>query len=82
MVYSYQGKKPNLSVYDNKTQVNTTGSITIVFQLTENTLTVNFAADGTSNISINEKIRIAGDFTNSAHLPGLPSTAVNLPSAM
>jgi flagellar hook protein FlgE len=67
MVYSYQGKKPNLSVYDNKTQVNTTGN-TIVFNSTENTLTVNFAAGGTSNISINEKIRIAGDFTNSSAL--------------
>ena len=42
MVYSYQGKKPNLSVYDNKTQVNTSGN-TIVFNSTENTLTVNFA---------------------------------------
>ncbi|MDA9013160.1 flagellar hook-basal body complex protein [Alphaproteobacteria bacterium] len=67
MVYSYQGKKPNLSVYDNKTQVNTTGD-TIVFNSTENTLTVKFAAGGTSNISINEKIRIAGDFTNSSAL--------------
>ena len=67
MVYSYQGKKPNLSVYDNKTQVNTTGN-TIVFNSTENTLTVKFAAGGTSNISINEKIRIAGDFTNSSAL--------------
>ena len=67
MVYSYQGKKPNLSVYDNKTQVNSTGN-TIVFNSTENTLTINFAAGGTSNISINEKIRIAGDFTNSSAL--------------
>ncbi len=63
MVYSYQGNKPNLSVYDNKTQVNTTGN-TIVFNSTENTLTINFGAGGTSNISINEKIRIAGDFSN------------------
>jgi flagellar hook protein FlgE len=63
MVYSYQGKKPNLSVYDNKTQVNTTGN-TIVFNSTENTLTVQFAAGGTSSISINEKIRIAGDFSS------------------
>ena len=39
-----------------------------MFNSTENTLTVNFAADGTSNISINEKIRIAGDFTNSSAL--------------
>jgi hypothetical protein len=65
----YQGKKPNLSVYDNKTQVNSTGN-TIVFNSTENTLTINFAAGGTSNISINEKIRIAGDFTNSSALAG------------
>jgi flagellar hook protein FlgE len=59
MVYSYQGKKPNLSVYDNKTQVNSTGN-TIVFNSTENTLTINFAAGGTSNISINEKIPYRG----------------------
>jgi len=72
MVYSYQGKKPNLSVYDNKTQVTTAGggASTIVFNSTENTLTVNFGANGTSNISINEKIRIAGDFTNSSALAG------------
>ena len=83
MVYSYQGKKPNLSVYDNKTQVTTAGGAsTIVFNSTENTLTVNFGANGTSNISINEKIRIAGDFTNSSALAGLQSTAANLPSAM
>jgi flagellar hook protein FlgE len=72
MVYSYQGKKPNLSVYDNKTQVTNAGggASTIVFNSTENTLTVNFGANGTSNISINEKIRIAGDFTNSSALAG------------
>jgi flagellar hook protein FlgE len=61
MVYSYQGKRPNLSVYDNKTQVNTTGT-TVSFDATQNTMTINFAS-APSNISINEKIRIAGDFT-------------------
>ena len=44
------------------------GASTIVFNSTENTLTVNFGSNGTSNISINEKIRIAGDFTNSSAL--------------
>ena len=67
MVYSYQGQKPNLSVYDNKTQVNSNGD-TIVFNSTENTLTVKFGSNGTSNISINEKIRIAGDFSGAATL--------------
>ena len=61
MVYSYQGKRPNLSVYDNKTQVNTTGT-TVSFDATQNTMTINFVS-APSNISINEKIRIAGDFT-------------------
>ncbi|MDB2513475.1 flagellar hook-basal body complex protein [Alphaproteobacteria bacterium] len=60
LVYSYQGKRPSLSVYDNKTQVNTTGN-TVVFDSTQNTMTINFAA-APSNISINEKIRIGGEF--------------------
>src|SRR6056300_3150 len=72
MVYSYQGKKPNLSVYDNKTQVDPAGNgaSTIIFNSTENTLTVNFGSNGTNNISINEKIRIAGDFSNSSAIAG------------
>ena len=61
LIYSYQGNRPSLSVYDNKTQVNTTGN-TVVFDATQNTMTINFAA-APSNISINEKIRIAGEFT-------------------
>ena len=72
MVYSYQGKKPNLSVYDNKTQVDPAGNgaSTIIFNSTENTLTVNFGSNGTNNISINEKIRIAGDFSNASAIAG------------
>ena len=67
MVYSYQGKRPNLSVYDNKTQVNTTGT-TVSFDATQNTMTINFAS-APSNISINEKIRIAGEFTTADATP-------------
>ena len=67
MVYSYQGKRPDLSVYDNKTQVNTTGT-TVSFDATQNTMTINFAAPP-SNISINEKIRIAGEFTTADAVP-------------
>jgi flagellar hook protein FlgE len=67
MVYSYQGARPNLSVYDNKTQVNTTGS-TVSFDATQNTMTINFAS-APGNISINEKIRIAGEFTNADDIP-------------
>ncbi|MEK9622773.1 MAG: flagellar hook-basal body complex protein, partial [Alphaproteobacteria bacterium] len=65
MVYSYQGKKPNLSVFDNKTQVGLSlgQTETVKFNSTENTLTINFGANGVGNISINEKIRIAGDFS-------------------
>ena len=67
MVYSYQGKRPDLSVYDNKTQVNTSGT-TVSFDATQNTMTINFAAPP-SNISINEKIRIAGEFIAADAVP-------------
>jgi len=67
MVYSYQGKRPDLSVYDNKTQVNTTGT-TVSFDATQNTMTINFSGPP-SNISINEKIRIAGEFTTADAVP-------------
>ena len=67
MVYSYQGKRPDLSVYDNKTQVNTSGT-TVSFDATQNTMTINFAAPP-SNISINEKIRIAGEFVAADAVP-------------
>ena len=60
MVYSYYGQRPSLSVYDNKTQVNNTGN-TVVYNATENTLRVYFPTDPT-DISQNDKIRIAGDF--------------------
>jgi len=61
MVYSYQGNRPNLSVYDNKTRVDTSGGTTVSFDATQNTMTINFGSTP-SNISNNEKIRIAGDF--------------------
>ncbi len=81
MVYSYQGNRPNLSVYDNKTQVNTTGT-TISFDATQNTMTINFAS-APSNISINEKIRIAGEFqaadaTPASHINGREFTVNNV----
>ncbi|WP_443645146.1 flagellar hook-basal body complex protein [Candidatus Ponderosibacter sp. Uisw_141_02] len=67
MVYSYQGARPNLSVYDNKTQVNTTGN-TVSFDATQNTMTINFAS-APGNISINEKIRIGGEFAAADDIP-------------
>ena len=81
MVYSYQGDRPNLSVYDNKTQVNTTGT-TVSFDATQNTMTINFAS-APSNISINEKIRIAGEFqtadlTSASHINGREFTVNNV----
>ena len=79
MVYSYYGKRPSLSVYDQKTQVNSTGN-TVVYNATENTLRIYFASDPT-NISQNEKIRIAGDFaateTNAAMINGREFTVNN-----
>ena len=80
MVYSYQGKRPDLSVYDNKTQVNTTGT-TVSFDATQNTMTINFAAPP-SNISINEKIRIAGEFTLADAVPRRTLTVVSSQSIM
>ena len=56
----YYGKRPSLNVYDNKTQVNSTGN-TVVYNATENTMRIYFASDPT-NISQNDKVRIAGDF--------------------
>ena len=81
MVYSNQGNRPNLSVYDNKTQVNTTGT-TVSFDATQNTMTINFAS-APSNISINEKIRIAGEFVAgdaapASHINGREFTVNNV----
>ena len=81
MVYSNQGNRPNLSVYDNKTQVNSTGT-TISFDATQNTMTINFAS-APSNISINEKIRIAGEFVAgdaapASHINGREFTVNNV----
>ena len=55
MVYSYYGKRPSLSVYDNKTQVNSNGN-TVVYNATENTMRIYFASDPT-NISQNDKVQ-------------------------
>ena len=81
MVYSYQGERPSLSVYDNKTRVNTSGT-TVSFDATQNTMTINFAS-APSNISINEKIRIAGEFqtadaTAASHINGREFTVNNV----
>lgn len=81
MVYSYQGARPNLSVYDNKTRVNTTGT-TVSFDATQNTMTINFAS-APSNISNNEKIRIGGEFqtadsTAASHINGREFTVTNV----
>ena len=61
LVYSYQGSRPTLSVYDNKEQVAAVAGNTVVFDATQNTMTINLGS--AANISINEKIRIAGEFT-------------------
>jgi len=81
MVYSYQGARPNLSVYDSKTQVNTTGT-TLSFDATQNTMTINFAS-APANISNNEKIRIAGQFqagdaVAASHINGREFTVSNV----
>ena len=82
MVYSYQGNRPNLSVYDNKTRVDTSGGTTVSFDATQNTMTINFGSTP-SNISNNEKIRIAGDFetadaTAASYINGREFTVSNV----
>ena len=81
MVYSYQGERPSLSVYDNKTQVSTTGN-TVSFDATQNTMTINFSSPPT-NISNNEKIRIGGEFlaadaVAASHINGREFTVNNV----
>ena len=62
MVYSYQGKTPSLSVYDNKTAVSAgDAGYTVKFDATQNTMTINFG-NAAPPISNNEKIRVAGLF--------------------
>ena len=85
MVYSYQGKTPSLSVYDNKTQVSASTSnpaFTVKFDATQNTMTINF---GTTSppITNNGKIRIGGEFlpadgTAASHINGREFTVTNV----
>ena len=78
LVYSTYADRPSLSVYDNKQMVDTTGAggNSVIYNATENTLRVYFTnASSTSNFQQNEKIRIAGNFTNAAELAN--STMVN-----
>ena len=87
MVYSYQGKTPSLSVYENKTQVNASTSnpaYTVKFDATQNTMTVNFGTT-TPPITNNGKIRIAGEFlaadaAAAAHINGREFTVTNVDS--
>ena len=85
MVYSYQGKTPSVSVYDNKTQVNAGNSnpaYTVKFDATQNTMTINFGTT-TPPISNNEKIRIGGQFLPAdaiaaSHINGREFTVTNV----
>ena len=78
LVYSTYANRPSLSVYDNKQAVDTTGAggNSIIYNATENTMRVYFTnAGSTSNFQQNEKIRIAGNFTNASELTN--STMIN-----
>jgi len=83
MVYSYQGKTPSLSVYDNRTAVAAgNAGYTVKFDATQNTMTVNFGAT-LPPISNNEKIRLAGLFpageaTPASHINGREFTVTNV----
>jgi len=71
LVYSTYANRPSLSVYDNKQVVDTTGAggNSVIYNATENTLRVYFTnVAATSNFQQNEKIRIAGNFTNANEL--------------
>ena len=78
LVYSTYANRPSLSVYDNKQAVDTTGAgnSSIVYNATENTMRVYFTnSSSTSNFQQNEKIRIAGNFSNAQELTN--STMIN-----
>jgi len=85
MVYSYQGKTPSVSVYDNKTQVSASTSspaYTVKFDATQNTMTINFGTTAPP-ITNNEKIRIggqflAGDAIAASHINGREFTVTNV----
>ena len=87
MVYSYQGKTPSLSVFDDKTQVSASTSnpaFTVKFDATQNTMTINFGTT-TPPITNNGKIRIAGEFlaadaAAAAHINGREFTVTNVDS--
>ena len=73
MVYSYQGAKPSLSVYDNKAQLGV--GDTLVYDATQNTLTVTVI--DASDISVNESIRIAGTFDTTVAAQDSAKTHLN-----
>ena len=60
LAYSYYNKEPNLSVYDNKSAISEGGDI--VYDSSNNLLTID--VDSTSNFSVGEVVRLAGDFVN------------------
>ena len=60
LAYSYYNKEPNLSVYDNRTAVSAGGDV--VYDSSNNLLTID--VDETSNFSVGEVVRLAGDFVN------------------
>ncbi len=60
LAYSYYNKEPNLSVYDNRTAVSAGGDV--VYDSSNNLLTID--VDETSNFSVGEVVRLAGNFVN------------------
>jgi flagellar hook protein FlgE len=59
VVYSYYDKRPSLSVYDSKQEVNDDGNSTFEFSATENTLKI-FTEGPPAGLASGDKIRIAG----------------------
>ena len=65
-VYSFYGRRPNLSVYDQRTQVETPDGISqsITYDSAQNTLSINIPTSEVGNFTSNETIRLAGVFDN------------------
>ena len=65
-VYSFYGRRPNLSVYDQRTQVSAplAGANTVTYDSAQNTLSITIAQSDAAKFTTNETIRLAGVFAN------------------
>ena len=65
-VYSFYGRRPNLSVYDQRSQVSAplAGANTVTYDSAQNTLSITVSQADAAKFTTNETIRLAGVFAN------------------